>query len=136
MSRCFFELILAIKRKCQCNEGQIREALGLSQAEFNGLVALEGGQEVLGCELAERMGLSASRSSRVLNALVVAGYVKTRISPEDRRTILISLTARGRQMREKVLSCAAACEDRILAGLNSVKIGQIRESLEFLETVL
>jgi DNA-binding MarR family transcriptional regulator len=110
--------------------------LGLSQAQFNGLLVLENGQEVLGCELARRMGLSPSRGSRVLNALVTSDYVKTRISPEDRRTVLISLTARGRQMREQILGCAKVCEDRIRESLDRAKVGQIRESLELLATVL
>ena len=136
MNRCFFELILAIKRKCQCNEGQIRREVGLSQAEFNGLLALDRGREVSGCQFADCMGLSPSRGSRVLNALVVAGYAKTRVSPDDRRTMLISLTPRGEQMRERIMSCAAACEDRIRDGLNKAEIGRIRESLELLEAVL
>ena len=113
MNRRFFELILAIKRKCQCNEERIRQEVGLSQAQFNGLLALDGGREVSGCQFANGMGLSPSRGSRVLNALVVAGYAKTRVSPDDRRTVLISLTPRGRRMREQIMSCAAACEDRI-----------------------
>jgi len=136
MNRCFFELILAIKRKCQCNEERIRREVGLSQAQFNGLLALDSGREVSGCQFAEGMGLSPSRGSRVLNALVVAGYVKTRVSPDDRRTVLISLTAGGRQMREKIMRCAATCEDRIRDGLEEAELGRVRESLELLEAVL
>lgn len=136
MNKGFFELILAIKRKCQCNEERIRREVGLSQAQFNGLLALDGGREVSGCQFAEGMGLSPSRGSRVLNALVVAGYVKTRGSPDDRRTVLISLTARGRQMREKIIHCAATCEERMRQGLDPAEIGRVKESLELLEAVL
>ncbi len=136
MNKCFFELILAIKRKCECNEGQIRKEVGLSQAEFNGLLVLNDDQEISGCVFSQRMGLSPSRGSRVLNALVVDGYVKTRISSEDRRTVLISLSDRGRRTRKKIMSYAAVCEDRIRAGLGHAEIGKIRESLERLETVL
>lgn len=136
MNRCFFELILAIKQKCECNEGQIRKQLGLSQAEFNGLLALERDREIQGCQLAQRMGVSASRGSRILNQLAVAGYVKTRIDPEDRRTILISMTSQGQQMRERIMGCASACEDRVRERIDRVKIGQIKESLRLLEGAL
>jgi len=136
MNRCFFELILAIKQKCQCNEGQIQQELGLSQAEFNGLLVLDGGREISGCAFAERMGLSPSRGSRVLNTLVLGGYVQTRTSREDRRTVLISLTPDGRVMRERIMSCARACEDRIREHLDRLTVGQIRESLELLEAAM
>jgi hypothetical protein len=73
MSRRFFELILAVKRKCQRNEEEIQEELGLSQAEFNALIVLEEGRRS-GCAF-ERMAV-ASRGSRVLDPLVTDGYVK------------------------------------------------------------
>ena len=44
-----FQLILAIKCKCQSREEQIQAELGLSPAEFNGLMALEADQKTSGC---------------------------------------------------------------------------------------
>jgi DNA-binding MarR family transcriptional regulator len=131
-----FELILAVKRKCQGKLEQIQSDLGLSQAEFNGLVVLNEGQEILGCEFADRMGLSPSRGSRVLSRLLVNGYVKTRYGSEDRRTIFISLTAKGKRMRGRISERMAACENRIRGGLKAGNIRQIRDSLEMLEAAL
>ena len=136
MSRRLFELILAIKRKCQCNEEQIQTDLGLSPAEFNGLVVLAGGQEVLGCEFSRRMGLSASRGSRVLNTLVTHGYVRTQLSPDDRRAILISLTGRGQRMKEQITERMKECEKRIFDRLDDFGRVQVTEALELLEMAL
>lgn len=136
MSRRFFELILAIKRKCQTNEEQIREQLGLSQAEFNGLLVLAEGQEITGCEFSQRMALSASRGSRVLGTLVADGYAATRISPKDRRTVLISLTERGITAKEQIVRHMEACESRICGSLDDATIAKVKESLQVLETVL
>ena len=69
MNRRLFELILAVKRRCQCNEEQIQEELGLTASQFHGLIVLDAGGEVAGCEFARRMGLSPSRGSRVLNKI-------------------------------------------------------------------
>jgi DNA-binding MarR family transcriptional regulator len=136
MSRHFFELILAIKRKCQGNEEQIQEELGLSQAEFNGLLVLEDGQEITGCEFAERMVLSPSRGSRVLGKLVADGFVATRVSPRDRRTVLISLAPKGVETKRQIIGRMEACEGRISGSLDEITVGKIKESLQVLEAVL
>jgi len=136
MSRRLFELILAIKRKCQCNEEQIQTELGLSQAEFNGLIVLDEERELLGCEFARQMGLSASRGSRVLNTLVTHGYVRTQFSPEDRRAIRVSLTGKGRRMRAKIADRMERCEKRIIEHLDDRGRRQVVQALELLETAL
>ncbi len=136
MNRRFFELILAIKRKCQCNEEHIREQLGLTAAQFNGLVVLDEGAEVPGCEFARRMGLSPSRGSRVLNSLVMDGYVTTQVRADDRRTLDIALTTEGRRMKGRIADRMKACESRICDRLDDAGVNKVREALELLETVL
>ena len=131
-----FELILAIKRKCQSRLENIQKDLGLSPAEFNGLIVMNDGQEIPGSSFAERMGLSASRGSRVLNKLVTNGYLKTRCNTRDRRTISISLTAGGKRMRSRILNRITACESRICAKLDKQQIKQVRHALEILEAAL
>lgn len=135
MSKRLFELILAIKRKCQGNEEQIQTELGLSQAEFNALIVLDGKQQMLCHDFAERMGLSPSRGSRVLNTLVRHGYVSTQLSPDDRRASLISLTGRGKRMRGKIVSRMGACEKRIHDSLGKRGRRLVSEALELLESV-
>jgi len=136
MSRRLFELILAIKRKCECNEEQIQAELGLSPAEFNGLMVLGEDQVVLGCEFARRMGLSPSRGSRVLNMLVTHGYVKAQARPDDRRAIGVSLTEQGRRTRARIADRMASCEKRIIDNLDNRGRAQVAQALEFLEAVL
>jgi len=136
MSRRLFELILAVRRKCQGSEEQIQRELGLSPAEFNALIVLEDGGEITGCQFAERMVLSPSRGSRVLGKLVTDGCAKTRLSPRDRRTILISLTPKGKRTKRRMFAHMEACESRICSGLDREKRAQVRDALELLETAL
>ena len=136
MSRRFFELILALKRKCQKNEEEIQEELGLSQAEFNALIVLADGQEVSGCAFAERMALSPSRGSRVVDKLVTDGYVKTAAGSADRRAIVISLTPKGRRAKQHIVDHMEACERRICGDLDDQTVSQIKNALESLEMVL
>jgi DNA-binding MarR family transcriptional regulator len=136
MSERLFELILAVKRKCQGNEEQIQEEFGLSQAEFNALIVLNDGQKISGCEFAERMGLSPSRGSRVLHKLVTDGYVKALPGPTDRRAIMISLTPKGRGIKQQISERMDACENRICAGLERTSVARIKHALELLEAAL
>jgi DNA-binding MarR family transcriptional regulator len=136
MSRRLFELILAVRRKCQGNEEQIQRELSLSPAEFNGLIVMGEARETTGCEFAGRMALSPSRGSRVLSLLVADGYARTRLSPKDRRTILVSLTSKGKKARQRMFEQMEACEGRICRGLGPQELAQVRDALEILETTL
>ncbi len=136
MSRRFFELILALKRKCQRKEEEIQTELGLSQAEFNALIVLDEGQEISGCAFADRMALSPSRGSRVLDKLVTGGYVRTTAGSTDRRAIVISLTPKGRRAKQRIFDHMEACEQRICDDLDDRTVGQIKDALESLEAVL
>ncbi len=136
MNRCLFELVLAIKRKCMCNEEQIQEQLGLSAAEFHGLMVLDDGRAVLGGQFAERMGLSASRGSRVLNRLVTDGLVQVQPGSKDRRSISVSLTDRGMRMRQEIAEHMRACERRICGRLEKASVEQVKGALEVLEAAL
>lgn len=136
MSKRLFELILAVKRKCQGNEERIQEELGISQAQFNALIVLDDLGEITGCEFAERMALSPSRGSRVLNKLVTDGYAIAAPGSADRREIVISLTPKGRQARQQIGSCMETCESRVCAGLDQTSVEQVKRALELLESVL
>jgi len=136
MSRHLFELILAVRRKCQGSEERIQRKLGLSPAEFNALTVMEDAGEITGCGFADQMVLSPSRGSRVLNKLVTDGFVETRLSPQDRRTLLISLTPKGRRIKRRMLDHMRTCESRICAGLDANEVSQVRNALELLEKAL
>jgi DNA-binding MarR family transcriptional regulator len=136
MSERLFELILAVKRKCQSNEERIQDELGLSQAQFNGLIVLDAGLVISGGEFAARMALSVSRGSRVLAALAADGYVKAQESPGDRRAVSISLTPKGRRTRQRIFRGMEACESRICRALDDQRVGQLKSALQLLEAVL
>jgi DNA-binding MarR family transcriptional regulator len=136
MDQEFFKLILAVKRKCQGKEEEICRSLGLSQAEFHALLVLDGRQEMLGGEFSERMGLSPSRGSRVLTRLMSSGLATARLGEEDRRTVHIAPTEKGRQARSRIARQMRACEERICSHLSEAEQGQVRGALERLAAIL
>jgi DNA-binding MarR family transcriptional regulator len=136
MNAELFDLIVALKRKCQCHEEQIRSQLGLSPAEFNALAALDSDGEMTGCEFAEKVALSPSRGSRVLNRLVTDGYVRTQVHPADRRTIRVGTTRKGRLAQRRIRQHMMACEERLRRSLSHAEIGRAVEALNRLVATL
>ncbi|MBN2105732.1 winged helix-turn-helix transcriptional regulator [bacterium] len=135
-NRQLFELILSLKRKCQAREEVIQQDLGISQAEFNGLIVLNDDEKIEGHIFAERMGLSPSRSSRVLSKLNTKTFVHTAFKPEDRRSVSIALTPEGESMRHQIFTRMQECESRICSGLDKCRIDEIKNALIFLEKAL
>lgn len=67
-------------------------------------------------DLAERLGLNTSTVTRVVDVLVRDGLLRrARDEKGDRRRVYISLSARGRQLAEKLEACSEDYTERILA---------------------
>ena len=70
------DLVIALKHSCLVKEDSIREEFSLSPAEYRGILSINQGEAVKGIELSEKMGLSVSRGSRVIEKLTKKGYLK------------------------------------------------------------
>lgn len=78
-------------------EQSIREMLSLSLMQALTMGALFRREERKPGVLAELVGLSPSGFSRVLSELESLNYIKRSLSTEDKRNILVELTAQGRK---------------------------------------
>lgn len=119
MSRRFFEIVLMIKRTCVDTEETIRGEFRLTQAELNGLLAVGPEECLSGAEFSLRMGISPSRGSRVLAGMVRKGFLKSAPIPDDRRSVTISLTPKGRKMRADLERRMNACGESLLSPLSA-----------------
>lgn len=77
----------------------LQRGAGLSLSEYTALMNLSEvpGAQLRVSELAIRAYLSGSRMTRLVDQMVVAGYVEKSRSPVDRRAIDVTLTADGLQ---------------------------------------
>lgn len=83
---------------CQEKEERLAEIHNLTQAEFRCL-RFFGVDEILNNKsIAERMKLSPSRLTRIIDGLVAKEYVIREIDPNDRRNMKVSLSPRGRSL--------------------------------------
>ncbi|MGA4843681.1 MarR family winged helix-turn-helix transcriptional regulator [Streptomyces sp. G45] len=76
----------------------------LSLAQLRTLVALEGCGPVKLAVLADVLGVNSSTALRAVVRLEGAGLVDRRTNPDSRREVVLSLTAQGEDVVERVLA--------------------------------
>ena len=136
MAQKLFELIITLRKKCLQTEEAIRSELKLTPGEFNGLLSIESGEKVPGLVFSHRLGLSASRGSRVLNRMLDNGYITLSTVPDDRRSAEASLTHKGTRMRQSILELMEACEKKIVSQLSGKETELVMRTLQRLVEVM
>ena len=88
----------------RCHEKQqiIAGTVGVTVAEFKVLRAFGTDSRLAGMDLSERVGLSGSRMTRILDGLVLKKLVQREIGAKDRRTMEILLTDEGKRITQKL----------------------------------
>ena len=88
------------------------DPLGLTYTQYVTMMALWGHDGVTVGELGSRLYLDSATLTPLLKRLEAHGYVDRRRSEEDEREVIVSLTDKGRELREKAVSvpyCMAGC---------------------------
>ena len=94
------------------------EEVGISFSQVKCLMALSETSEPLSVkDLSDRLGLSLPVVSRSVEALVQRGEVTRAEDPRDRRSKLVSVSARGRRTYETLIEVRLAGVRRFVEGL-------------------
>jgi DNA-binding MarR family transcriptional regulator len=91
---------------------------GLSLPQYHLLEELRHGDELTVGELAESAGVAPPTATRMLDGLARDGYVLRRHSENDRRVVIVSLTADGRRELEAAHDVATAWRRRVFESLD------------------
>ena len=94
------DLTFSLLASCQEKENRLAEQHGLTQAEFRCLRLFSANENVNNKQIAERMGLSPSRLTRIIDGLVKKDYINREIDNADRRNMRVSLSTKGIQIVE------------------------------------
>jgi DNA-binding MarR family transcriptional regulator len=120
-------LIYEMKKKCSDIDYRLMEQLNLSQSELLFFSSLDQCTGISSPELARNMGLSPSRISRVIEKLVVDGYLDRNPDKADRRAITLCLTESGKKIRDEIDRSRQECEARLLNVLPDSDLEKFRE---------
>ena len=120
-------MIYEMKKQCAKVDQLLMDDLNISQSELLFFSALDTCKGLSSPELAKNMGLSASRVSRVVDKLVVNGFLDRNTDASDRRVITLCLTPKGKVIRGKIDKVRNECEARLLESIASEEVEQFRE---------
>lgn len=98
-------------------------ALGLSDAAWPPLVHLDrSGDGITQNELAARCGIDGSSLVRLLDMLGERELIELRVSPTDRRSRLVFLTAKGRRLLTSVYRVLREAESAMLRDIDDTRL--------------
>jgi DNA-binding MarR family transcriptional regulator len=129
MRKNVIEVIFMLKSKCCTKEEKIREELKVSPAEFKGLISIEPGVIVPCKVLSQKMGLSVSRGSRVIEKLMKSGYMEEVKTSGDRRVMNVTLSKKGINTQRKIMKILQDCEHKILKNFSKPELESLIASL-------
>jgi len=91
----------------------VLDPLGLTHPQYLVMLALWERSPLTLRELGRRLSLEAATLSPLLKRLEAAGLVTRARHPDDERALAITLTERGRRLREKALEVPAQVVERL-----------------------
>jgi len=135
MEKKLVDLIIELKKGCMEDEEQIRTLCNVSLAEYKAIMEIKITERITCNVLSEKMGLSNSRGSRIIDGLVRKGYLLRVTNPEDRRSFVLSLSFKGAKIKDDIERERDNCEKRIREKLSTKEFGLIKESLELVTKI-
>lgn len=120
-------MVYEMKKKCAHVDQRLMDELNLSQSEFLFFSSLDNCQIISSNELSKNMGLSASRVSRVVDKLVVNGFLDRNTDSSDRRVITLCLTSKGKEIKAMIDRERLKCEEQLLNVIPTEEVEKLRE---------
>jgi DNA-binding MarR family transcriptional regulator len=130
------QLVPAIERAAHLLGVYLERRIGsleLTQAEVHVLARLARGGNSSPRELHRLFGHKRSTLTSILDRLEARGYLVRELNPEDRRSLIVSLTSEGKKAAETASSIIEDLERQIAGRLSSRDLSGFFSLLEALE---
>jgi DNA-binding MarR family transcriptional regulator len=111
-------LTFSLLAHCQEKEVHLAELHGLTQAEFRCLRLFGTDESLNNKTIAERMNLSPSRLTRIIDGLVKKKYIRRNIDPNDRRNMKVDLSKKGKSLVQQLNKAYVDIHEEILMDID------------------
>jgi DNA-binding MarR family transcriptional regulator len=111
-------LTFSLLANCQEKEVHLSELHGLTQAEFRCLRLFGTDESLNNKTIAERMNLSPSRLTRIIDGLVKKKYIRREIDSNDRRNMKVNLSAKGKSLVQQLNKAYVDIHEEILMDID------------------
>ncbi len=130
------DLTFQLLANCQEKEARLAENYGLTQSEFRCLRLFNKNDVLNNKQVAERMNLSPSRLTRIIDGLVAKDYIIRQIEPLDRRNMKVELSKRGKVIVQKLNDAYVKIHREILEDINKAQHKPLINAMENLLVAL
>ena len=120
--------------KCLGSERLVR--LGISMSQLHVMHLLDRHGEMAMSRLADTLGVSVSNATGLIDRVEERGYVERIRVPNDRRVVLVRISATGRAVLHEVEAGREAIFDRILDELDPGQLTRLAAALADLRSAL
>lgn len=127
------DALLRVARRLRTATHAALAPLGLSPHQARALRIIGESGPVRPSAIASRLRIAPRSATEVLDALAERGWVARSADPDDRRAALISLTASGRALAERVTELRREESERLLGVLNADALRDLAELLRHIE---
>lgn len=103
--------------------------LGITPRDLGLLLGLNDRPGISQSELALRLRIDRTTMSQLVDALTQAKLINRRVSPQDRRSHRLALTAAGSELLQRAAHLAEQVENEITAGMTSQQVVELRRAL-------
>ena len=124
----FFHFSQILARRTRAINARLRPH-GVDYTRWRVLAVLQEHSGATMGRLADLTSVDRTTLTRTLGLMEKAGLVARRERKSDRRSLAISLTAKGRRMFARILPLTLAETDRAVTGFSSEEIGTLRDRL-------
>jgi len=107
-------LTFKLLASCQKKEERVAQQFSLTVSEFRVLRAFRASHTLHVKNLIEDIGLGGSSFSKIAGSLETKGLLARSIEPQDRRSVRVSLTAKGAALSQKLESRYVEIHEDIL----------------------
>ncbi len=130
------DLTFKLLANCQEKEARLAENYGLTQSEFRCLRLFNRNDVLNNKQVAERMNLSPSRLTRIIDGLVAKDYIIRQIEPSDRRNMKVELSKRGKVIVQKLNDAYVKIHQEILEDISKSQHKPLINAMENLLVAL
>jgi DNA-binding MarR family transcriptional regulator len=123
-------LIKEISNRCGQQDDKLCGGIGLNVSESNVLSAFGREKEITSSEIANKLELSNSRITRIIDNLIDKKLVKRNYSTTDRRIINLTLSEKGFEKSKLLEHKYCKCYEDIINNSDEGEIKKIMDSLE------
>ena len=124
------DLIFTLRQKCAIKDLYVLKRSGVSSSEYNCLMQFFGLSEIGMKELIERLGITPGGVTRIITGLEEKGFVERRIDPEDRRSINVILTDKGKGIVEDIRNASLELHAEIIEGIELESRESVIEAMQ------